>query len=129
MSGSNTIKKQVVIVESPAKAKTIERYLGSDFQVLSSFGHIRDLPKKGLNIDIAHNFKPTYAISPDKQKVVNELQKASKKSSGVWLASDGDREGEAIAWHLCLALGLDPDKTKNKATHQNSNIIISPLFQ
>src|ERR1700722_17102129 len=99
--------KNLVIVESPAKAKTIGQYLGKDYKVLSSFGHIRDLPKKGLNIDIEHDFKPTYAVSPDKLKVVRELKQASKGST-VWLASDEDREGEAIAWHLTQALGLDP---------------------
>src|ERR1700758_2679554 len=101
------MSKNLVIVESPAKAKTIEKYLGKDYTVRSSFGHIRDLPKKGLNIDIEHNFAPTYAISPDKTKVVNDLKKLSK-TADVWLASDEDREGEAIAWHLTQALNLDP---------------------
>jgi len=120
---------QLVIVESPAKAKTIERYLGKEYKVLSSFGHIRDLPKKGLNIDIEHDFKPTYAISPDKQKVVNELKKAAKSSSDVWLASDEDREGEAIAWHLCLALGLDPLKTKRIVFHEITKSAIEQAMQ
>ncbi len=111
-------KKQLVIVESPAKAKTIERYLGKDYVVKSSFGHIRDLPKKGLSVDIAHSFKPTYEISSDKQKVVSELQRAAKSAAAVWLASDEDREGEAIAWHLCEALNLDPDKTKRIVFHE-----------
>ena len=84
--------KNLVIVESPAKAKTIEKYLGKDFSVKSSFGHIRDLPKKGLSIDKDKDFKPTYEISPDKQKVVNELKKLSKGNE-VWLATDEDREG------------------------------------
>lgn len=107
----------LVIVESPAKAKTIEKYLGKDYSVKSSFGHIRDLPKKGLNIDIEHDFAPTYEISPDKLKVVSELKKAAKGNT-VWLASDEDREGEAIAWHLCVALGLDPKKTKRIVFHE-----------
>ena len=109
--------KNLVIVESPAKAKTIEKFLGSDYTVKSSFGHIRDLPKKGLNIDIAKDFAPTYAVSADKKKVVAELKSAAK-SAEVWLASDEDREGEAIAWHLCHALGLKPDKTKRIVFHE-----------
>ncbi|HSX32004.1 MAG TPA: type I DNA topoisomerase [Candidatus Saccharimonadales bacterium] len=111
------MSKNLVIVESPAKAKTIEKYLGKDFTVKSSFGHIRDLPKKGLNIDVQNNFEPTYAISPDKTKVVNELKKAAKDHD-VWLASDEDREGEAIAWHLTQALKLDPKKTKRIVFHE-----------
>src|ERR1700722_9563673 len=100
--------KNLVIVESPAKARTIAQFLGKDFEVKSSFGHIRDLPKKGLNIDVEHNFAPKYEVSADKKKVVNELKKAAKNKE-VWLASDEDREGEAIAWHLTKALGLDTD--------------------
>jgi DNA topoisomerase I len=105
--------KNLVIVESPAKAKTIEGFLGKDFIVKSSIGHIRDLPKKGgMAIDIENGFTPTYEISPDKKKVVDELSKLSKKSDTVWLATDEDREGEAIAWHLQEALKLESDKTK-----------------
>lgn len=110
--------KNLVIVESPAKAKTIEKYLGKDFTVKSSFGHIRDLPKKGLSIDLEHGFEPTYEIPADKKKVVSELKKAAKTAETVWLASDEDREGEAIAWHLCAALGLDPKKTKRIVFHE-----------
>lgn len=109
--------KNLVIVESPAKARTIEKYLGKDYSVKSSFGHIRDLPKKGLNIDIDKDFAPTYAISPDKKKVISELKTAAKGSE-VWLASDEDREGEAIAWHLCHALGLKPEDTKRIVFHE-----------
>lgn len=109
--------KNLVIVESPAKARTIEKYLGKDFVVKSSFGHIRDLPKKGLNIDKEHGFEPTYEISSDKKKIVSELQKAAQ-GSDVWLASDEDREGEAIAWHLTQALKLNPDKTKRIVFHE-----------
>jgi len=109
--------KNLVIVESPAKAKTIEKFLGPDFVVKSSFGHIRDLPKKGLNIDIENNFEPHYDISADKKKVVSELKKASKDRV-VWLASDEDREGEAIAWHLANALKLDPNNTKRILFHE-----------
>lgn len=111
------MSKNLVIVESPAKAKTIEKYLGKDFTVKSSFGHIRDLPKKGLSVDKARNFEPTYEISPDKTKTINELKKLAKTHE-VWLASDEDREGEAIAWHLCVALGLDPKKTKRIVFHE-----------
>lgn len=111
--------KNLVIVESPAKAKTIEKFLGKDFIVKSSFGHIRDLPKKGLNIDVtAGTFEPNYEISADKKKVVSELKKAAKVAETVWLASDEDREGEAISWHLCIALGLDPKKTKRIVFHE-----------
>ena len=109
--------KNLVIVESPAKAKTIEKYLGSDYIVKSSFGHIRDLPKKGLSIDKEKNFEPSYEISEDKKKVVAELKKLAKTAE-VWLASDEDREGEAIAWHLCHALGLEPAKTKRIVFHE-----------
>ena len=109
--------KNLVIVESPAKAKTIEKYLGKDYTVKSSFGHIRDLPKKGLSIDKANNFEPTYEVSPEKKKVVNELKKLAKGAE-VWLATDEDREGEAIAWHLASALGLDTKKTKRIVFHE-----------
>lgn len=110
--------KNLVIVESPAKAKTIEKYLGGEFTVKSSFGHIRDLPKKGMNIDIENNFAPNYEINSDKKKVVAELRKAAKEAQDVWLASDEDREGEAIAWHLTQTLKLDPKKTKRIVFHE-----------
>jgi DNA topoisomerase-1 len=109
--------KNLVIVESPAKAKTIEQFLGGDYLVKSSFGHIRDLPKKGLNIDIEKNFEPKYEVSADKRKVVAELKKDAAGRE-VWLASDEDREGEAIAWHLTQALKLDPAKTKRIVFHE-----------
>src|SRR5579884_2272862 len=109
--------KNLVIVESPAKAKTIGGFLGSDYQILSSFGHIRDLPKKGIGVDIKQRFQPTYEISPDKQKVAAELKKAAKNKT-VWLASDEDREGEAIAWHITNVLGIDPKKTKRIVFHE-----------
>ena len=111
-------KKNLVIVESPAKAKTIEKFLGKDYTVKSSFGHIRDLPKKGLNIDKDNNFEPSYEVPADKKKVVAELKRDSKDAETVWLASDEDREGEAIAWHLSEALGLDPKKTKRIVFHE-----------
>lgn len=109
--------KNLVIVESPAKAKTIAKFLGSDYEVKSSFGHIRDLPKKGLNVEIDNNFEPVYAIPEDKQKIVKELKSASKNKE-VWLASDEDREGEAIAWHLTQALSLKPSQTKRIVFHE-----------
>ncbi len=112
------MSKNLVIVESPAKAKTIEKYLGKDFTVKSSFGHIRDLPKKGLSIDKEKGFEPTYEISPEKKKTVAELKKYAKTAETIWLASDEDREGEAIAWHLCEALKLDPKKTKRIVFHE-----------
>ncbi len=111
------MSKNLVIVESPAKAKTIEKFLGKDYEVKSSFGHIRDLPKKGLNIDVDKAFEPKYEISSDKKKVVSELKTAAKNKE-VWLASDEDREGEAIAWHLTHALKLDPAKTKRIVFHE-----------
>lgn len=106
------MSKNLVIVESPAKATTIEKYLGKDFTVKSSFGHIRDLAKKGLSIDIENDFAPEYDIDPDKKKLVSELKKLAKSSEVVWLATDEDREGEAISWHLKEALKLDDAKTK-----------------
>ncbi|MFK7784380.1 MAG: type I DNA topoisomerase [Crocinitomicaceae bacterium] len=104
--------KNLVIVESPAKAKTIEGYLGKDFVVKSSFGHVRDLAKKGVSVDVENNFAPKYEISPDKSKLVSELKQLVKKSEVVWLATDEDREGEAISWHLYETLGLDKKETK-----------------
>lgn len=110
--------KNLLIVESPAKAKTIEKILGSDFQVKSCFGHIRDLEKAGMGIDVEKNFKPSYIVPADKEKVVNELKRLAEKSKEVWLATDEDREGEAISWHLCEVLGLDPKKTKRIVFHE-----------
>ncbi|NCB70058.1 MAG: type I DNA topoisomerase [Bacteroidia bacterium] len=112
------MSKNLVIVESPAKAKTIEKFLGKDYQVMSSFGHIRDLAEKGIGIDFENNYKPQYVVSSDKKKVVSELKKASKEADTVWLASDEDREGEAIAWHLYDELKLNSDKTKRIVFHE-----------
>ncbi|MBR6491125.1 MAG: DNA topoisomerase I, partial [Bacteroidales bacterium] len=106
------MSKNLVIVESPAKAKTIEGILGKDYKVKSCFGHVRDLSKKGLGIDIEDNFNPIYEISDDKKKVVADLTKLSNDAEVVWLASDEDREGEAISWHLSETLHLPEDKTK-----------------
>ena len=110
--------KNLLIVESPAKAKTIEKILGSDFQVKSCFGHIRDLEKAGMGINVEKNFEPTYIVSVGKEKVVSDLKSFAKKSGEVWLATDEDREGEAISWHLCEVLGLDPKKTKRIVFHE-----------
>ncbi len=122
------MNKNLVIVESPAKAKTIEKFLGRDYVVKSSFGHIRDLPKKGLSIDIDKGFEPKYEISPDKQKVVRELKVAAKNHE-VWLASDEDREGEAIAWHLAQALKLDPKSTKRIVFHEITKTAIDKAIK
>lgn len=112
------MQKNLVIVESPAKAKTIEKFLGKDFKVMSSYGHIRDLKKKDLGIDIEDNYTPIYEVPADKKKVVDELKKAAKEADIVWLASDEDREGEAISWHLLKTLKLDEKKTKRIAFHE-----------
>ncbi|MBX3240763.1 MAG: type I DNA topoisomerase [Chitinophagaceae bacterium] len=110
--------KNLLIVESPAKAKTIEKILGKDFEVKSCYGHIRDLEKNDMGIDIGNNFEPRYIIPGEKEKVVKELRGLAKKSEEVWLATDEDREGEAISWHLCEVLGLDPSKTKRIVFHE-----------
>ncbi|MBK7099778.1 MAG: type I DNA topoisomerase [Sphingobacteriales bacterium] len=110
--------KNLLIVESPAKAKTIEKFLGKDFHVKSCFGHIRDLEKAGMGIDIENKFEPRYVVSEGKEKVVKELKSLAQKSEEVWLATDEDREGEAISWHLCEVLGRDPMKTKRIVFHE-----------
>src|SRR5574344_1193343 len=110
--------KNLVIVESPAKAKTIEKFLGADYKVLSSYGHIRDLKKKEFSIDVENGFEPTYEIPDDKKALVKELKSAAKNADMVWLASDEDREGEAISWHLFDVLKLDPKKTKRIVFHE-----------
>ena len=112
------MQKNLVIVESPAKAKTIEKFLGADYSVMSSFGHIRDLKKKGLGIDIENNFAPDYEIPADKAKLVSELKKSAKAAEIVWLASDEDREGEAISWHLYEVLGLKKESTRRIVFHE-----------
>ena len=112
------MEENLVIVESPAKAKTIEKILGKDFLVKSSFGHIRDLDKKDFGVDVNNNYQPNYIISEDKKKVVTELKKCAKSATKVWIASDEDREGEAIAWHLMEVLHLDPAKTNRIVFHE-----------
>src|SRR3982751_2671296 len=117
--------KNLLIVESPAKAKTIEKILGKDFEVKSCYGHIRDLEKDDMGIDINNNYQPRYKVPEDKEKVVKELKGLAKKSGEVWLATDEDREGEAISWHLCEVLGLDPNTTKRIVFHE----ITKPAIQ
>lgn len=117
--------KNLLIVESPAKAKTIEKILGKDFDVKSCYGHIRDLKKAGMGIDLEKKYEPTYIIPAEKEKVVKELKSLAKKSDEIWLATDEDREGEAISWHLCEVLGLDPKNTKRIVFHE----ITKPAIQ
>ena len=121
--------KNLLIVESPAKAKTIEGILGKDFEVKSCYGHIRDLEKNDMGIDISNNFQPRYIISPEKVKVVNELRALAKKSDEVWLASDEDREGESISWHLAEVLKLDPLTTKRIVFHEITKPAIKQAVQ
>ncbi|MFT4202772.1 MAG: type I DNA topoisomerase [Chitinophagaceae bacterium] len=121
--------KNLLIVESPAKAKTIEKFLGGDFEVRSSYGHVRDLEKDNMGVDVAHHYAPTYIIPDDKKKVVSELKSHAKKASEVWLASDEDREGEAISWHLAEVLGLDPVTTKRIVFHEITKPAIEKAVQ
>jgi len=121
--------KNLVIVESPAKAKTIEKFLGKDFKVESSFGHIADLPSKELGVDVDGDFKPKYEVSKDKKAVVKKLKELAKNAEMVWLASDEDREGEAIAWHLAESLGLDKDKTKRIVFHEITKAAIQRAIE
>lgn len=120
--------KNLVIVESPAKAKTIEKFLGKDYKVMSSYGHIRDLKKKEFSVDIEHNYTPEYVVPEDKKKIVSELKAEAKKAEMVWLASDEDREGEAISWHLAEELKLEPEKTKRIVFHEiTKNAILQAI--
>ncbi len=121
--------KNLVIVESPAKAKTIEKFLGKDFKVESSFGHISDLPSKELGVDVEGDFKPKYEVSKDKKAVVKKLKDLAKNAEWVWLASDEDREGEAIAWHLAETLKLDKDKTKRIVFHEITKTAIQKAIE
>src|SRR3989338_6231866 len=109
--------KKLLIVEGAAKARNFAEFLGKEFEKQSTFGHIRDLPKKELGVDIKKNFEPSYQIDPEKEKIVNQLKKAAK-GRDVWLATDEDREGEAIAWHVCYVLGLNPTKTPRIVFHE-----------
>ena len=120
--------ENLVIVESPAKAKKIEKFLGKGFTVKSSFGHIRDLSESELSIDVEGGFKPEYVIPADKKKVVSDLKKAAKEADTVWLASDEDREGEAISWHLFETLGLKEENTRRIVFHEiTKNAILSAI--
>jgi len=121
--------ENLVIVESPAKAKTIEKFLGKDFRVISSFGHIRDLAKKNLGINIENNFSPEYEVPKEKAKVVSELRKTAAGSKNIWIASDEDREGEAIAWHLASVLNLDLSATKRIVFHEITKEAISNAIE
>lgn len=121
------MSKNLVIVESPAKAKTIEGYLGKDFTVKSSFGHVRDLPKDGIAVDVQNGFKPAYEVSPDKRQLVSELKKLAKDADEVWLATDDDREGEAISWHLKEALGLRENTKRIVFREITKNAILNAI--
>lgn len=121
--------KNLVIVESPAKAKTIEKFLGKDFLVKSSFGHVMDLSKKDLGVDIENGFIPQYKVSPDKKTIVSELKKLASKAEAIWLATDEDREGEAISWHLVNALGLDENKVKRIVFHEITKTAITEAIE
>ena len=120
--------KNLVIVESPAKAKTIEKFLGKDFTVKSSFGHVRDLSKKDLSVDLEKGFVPKYEIPADKKKTIKDLNKIASETDTVWLATDEDREGEAISWHLVEALDLDETRTKRIVFHEiTKNAILEAI--
>ena len=121
--------KNLVIVESPAKAKTIEGFLGKDFVVRSSFGHVMDLNKNKISVDFENDFAPKYEISPDKKKVVKELKKLAKEADTTWLASDEDREGEAISWHLYNALDLKEESTKRIVFHEITKSAITDAIK
>ncbi len=121
--------KNLVIVESPAKAKTIEKFLGKDFQVESSFGHIADLPSREIGVDVENGFKPKYEVSSDKKALVKKLKDLAKSAEVVWLASDEDREGEAISWHLAEELKLKPEKTKRIVFHEITKTAIQKAIE
>jgi len=123
------MSKNLVIVESPAKGKTIEKFLGPDYKVVASMGHIRDLPQKKLGIEIEKGFTPEYVISEEKKKTVDSLKKLAKTHPQVWIATDEDREGEAIGWHLCYALGLDPKTTKRIVFHEITKTAITKAIE
>jgi DNA topoisomerase I len=123
------MSKNLVIVESPAKAKTIEGYLGKDFMVKSSFGHVRDLATRDLSIDVNNDFKPLYEVMPDKQKMIKELKKLAEGADMIWLATDEDREGEAISWHLSEVLGLKPERTRRIVFHEITKTAITEAIE
>ena len=117
--------KDLVIVESPAKAKTIEKYLGSGYKVTASMGHLRDLPKSKMGVDIEHGFEPQYIPVRDKKELINELKKEAKEAKTVYLATDPDREGEAISWHLKELLGLDDEKAKRVTFNEITKKVVT----
>ncbi len=129
LRNQKSMAKNLVIVESPAKAKTIEGYLGKDFVVKSSFGHVRDLAKKGLAIDIENDFNPQYEVSPDKKQIVAELKKLAKEAETVWLATDEDREGEAISWHLYETLNLEKKETRRITFNEITKAAITKAIE
>jgi DNA topoisomerase-1 len=110
--------KNLVIVESPAKSQTIKKFLGDGYEVKASYGHVVDLPQKGMGVDIEHGFIPQYEVSPDKKRVLSELKKLASTVDQVWIATDEDREGEAIGWHVATQLGLDLAKTPRIVFHE-----------
>ena len=112
------MSKNLIIVESPAKAKTIQKFIGKDFDVVSSKGHVRDLPQKDLGIDISKNFEPKYVVLDDKKSLISEIKKKADAADVVWLATDDDREGEAISWHLMQVTKIDPNKVKRIVFHE-----------
>ena len=112
------MSKNLIIVESPAKAKTIQKFIGKDYTVLSSKGHVRDLPAKGMGIDIAHDFEPQYEVLDDKKALINDIKKKAAEADTIWLATDDDREGEAISWHLMEVTKMDPAKVKRIVFHE-----------
>ncbi|MFQ6036989.1 MAG: toprim domain-containing protein, partial [Candidatus Aminicenantales bacterium] len=121
--------RQLVIVESPAKARTINRYLGSRYTVKASMGHIRDLPRKELGVDIENDFRPRYALIPEKKRVVNELQEHARKAEAVFLAADPDREGEAICWHLAALLKTHNSRIYRVLLHEITKKAVTEAFQ
>ena len=121
--------KNLVIVESPGKVNTIQKFLGADYLVKASIGHIRDLQEKKLSVDVEHGFQPEYVVPADKKKVVSDLKKLAAAAQTVWLASDEDREGEAISWHLSETLGLDPAKTRRIVFHEITKPAILDAIQ
>src|SRR5439155_19614405 len=121
--------KQLVIVESPTKAKTLERYLGSDYTVAASKGHVRDLPEKSMGVDVDDGFRPEYVLVEEKKDTVTQLKRAYKRAGGLWLATDFDREGEAIAWHVAESIGADPRQANRVTFPELTRDAVSEAFQ
>ena len=123
------MSKNLVIVESPAKWKTIEKFLWSDFKVVASYGHIRDLPSKNLGVDIENGFAPEYEVTQEKVKTVDSLKKLARTHPNIWIATDEDREWEAIGWHLCNILDLDPTSVKRIVFHEITKTAITKAIE